>query len=122
MTTAEIMSNMKESGIESAQAQQAMMRLVDTGMRLKDAWVFAFEKAFAILESMDDPDTIIVDLGHFIEENCTYKAYIPYANLVQLFEDNSSNELTDELFVQVCDLLSEIAEAAIEHYKKKFSF
>ena len=123
MMTAEkfVLGNMEDGGIHSAEAQQAGIKLVDTGMKLKKVWPFAFEEALAILESLDQPGVIVDRLGKFIEGNCTYKAYVPYAKLVQLSKDESI-ELTDESFTLFCDLLSEIAEAAVEYYKKKFSF
>lgn len=121
MTTQEIFSNMKAGGVKSAQTYKAVEKLVNTGLKLKEVWPFAFEKAFGILESLDEPGVITEQLGKFIEENCTYKAYIPYAKLVQLPEE-SSNELTDESLTKMCDLLNEIAQASVEYYTKKFSF
>lgn len=116
-----VLDSMKDGGICSAEAQKAATRLVDTGLALKKAWPFAYDEALAILESLDQPGVIVDRIGKFIEGNCTYKAYVPYAKLVQLSKDESI-ELTDESFTLFCDLLSEIAEAAVEYYKKKFSF
>ena len=118
--TAEALKNI-DAFVPETVADAAIARLVKTGLRLKDTWSFAFDEAYKVLETFDEnEDEAIEALAHFIEGNCTHEAYIPYAKLVQLASE--ADEITEELAAEVCDLLSEIAEASINYWTKKFDF
>ena len=103
--------------------EEAELNLAKAGLRLKEVWSFAFNEALGILELMNaeaNEEFVLDKLGQFIENNCTYSAYIPYAELVQITSDTSSTAGDDEVEKRVLGLLTKIADSAIEYWTRKF--
>lgn len=124
MVTLEALKSIDEF-VPANRSEEALKKLVESGLRLKAAWPFAFDEALNILillEKGDQDKEAFKCLSEFVEKNCSYKAYVPYAKVAELFQSGEQLSPDEESIANFCGLLSEIADAATEHYKKKFSF